>query len=323
MKKSKISLDIFVSIIDNYGDMGFVMEFLLYIFRIYFNAFTISIFTNNAQLMQNFLIKNGIKNDVEVVEIDNFSSPQNTNSQIAISFLHSDFPKWVYKKLLRIDYLSFDKNWVANHYGEHIFSTKNHKIIELIPSPLDFGAGLFPKIPNLSFWDLQAQYHLPTDMRFVSLFVYSDTLENIDFSDLDDDIFVCIFGQNSHPIAKIPHKNIRFFPFIPAAEMYTFFANSLGVITRGEISCMQVLQMNIPFFWDIYHQIGGFPKEQAFDFLKYMNMWKEYETLQNRIWNQQKIKISEIITYFEMHPNRLEKSYKNICEEALSVLWEL
>ena len=67
-------------------------------------------------------------------------------SAIGISILHASIPDLELfaprALILRIDYLSLDPLWLTHNEREYILSTPDRQIIELIPSPLDGGAGL-------------------------------------------------------------------------------------------------------------------------------------------------------------------------------------
>lgn len=76
-------------------------------------------------------------------------------SAIGVSILHTPIPDMdcfaPRALILRIDYLSLDPSWVSQNGTEHIASTRDRQIIELIPSPLEGGAGLIvPDIPRAS-----------------------------------------------------------------------------------------------------------------------------------------------------------------------------
>lgn len=61
-------------------------------------------------------------------------------SELAFSLFHAPIPddRFFAKRslVLRIDYLSFDPTWVTYNLREHIESTGDRQIIEIIPSPL-------------------------------------------------------------------------------------------------------------------------------------------------------------------------------------------
>jgi len=48
------------------------------------------------------------------------------------------------------------------------------------------------------------------------------------------------------------------------------------VIIRGEVSFAHMIQSSVPFFWDMYRDIGGFPETQSEQFLSLMNANIEY-----------------------------------------------
>lgn len=142
MKHTKKHIDAFVNIVDNFGDIGFAAEFCLH-YQENYKDFFFHIFTNNPEILANFFKKNQIDN-AKIYNIDNFLQ----KSENAISFLHADFPKKIYKKVFRVDYFSIDDVWLQNNFSEHILSDESHKIIEIIPSPKSSGSGILPKIRN-------------------------------------------------------------------------------------------------------------------------------------------------------------------------------
>ena len=62
-------------------------------------------------------------------------------SAIGISILHAPIPDMdIFAPcalILRVDYLSLDPIWVDKNETEHVLSTRDRQIIELIPSPLE------------------------------------------------------------------------------------------------------------------------------------------------------------------------------------------
>ena len=86
---------------------------------------------NPESLLQIFAINN-LHQNITVLQ----RSQQENISQVAIAFLHADFPKNQYACVLNVDYLSLDSTWIQSHETEHILSTKQNAIIEVIPSPI-------------------------------------------------------------------------------------------------------------------------------------------------------------------------------------------
>ena len=60
MHKKTFIIDIFVDIVDNYGDMGFACESILALETEYPGIFTYVIWTNNTQKMTSFITSFGL-----------------------------------------------------------------------------------------------------------------------------------------------------------------------------------------------------------------------------------------------------------------------
>ena len=71
MQQSPLILDLFVRIVDNYGDMGFACEFISCWQREYGSNYQFCIWTNDIRKMQEFARQFGIF-DVEIVDISTF-----------------------------------------------------------------------------------------------------------------------------------------------------------------------------------------------------------------------------------------------------------
>jgi hypothetical protein len=71
MQQPALILDLFVHIVDNYGDMGFACEFILCWQKEYGSDYQFSIWTNDIVRMEKFARQFGIS-DVEIVDISNF-----------------------------------------------------------------------------------------------------------------------------------------------------------------------------------------------------------------------------------------------------------
>lgn len=64
-------IDIFVTIIDNYGDMGFACEFISAIGREYGEQYECVIWTDDTMAMSDFVRKSGI-GEIEIGDISDF-----------------------------------------------------------------------------------------------------------------------------------------------------------------------------------------------------------------------------------------------------------
>ena len=140
--------------------------------------------------------------------------------------------------------------------------------------------------------EIEKKWRLSKQKKWMSIFAYDDTLAKIDFADIPENWQIIFFGQQKNEKKfreKNPHlgEGVIFLPFVLVQEMYGIFHFSNAIITRGEVSFSQVLQMKKPFLWDIYHEIGGFPTAQSEDYLRFMNFGDETQKLQKKLWNDE------------------------------------
>ena len=70
-KKKKNIIDIFVDIVDNYGDMGFACEFIQGCRDEFGELYSYSIWTNSVAKMQGFARQSGIS-DIDIVDLVEF-----------------------------------------------------------------------------------------------------------------------------------------------------------------------------------------------------------------------------------------------------------
>lgn len=133
---------------------------------------------------------------------------------------------------------------------------------------------------------------------------------------------ILVFGQKNLEKNFQKKSKIHFLPIVSIAEMYAIFDFSDYVLTRGEISFMQVLQMNRPFLWDLYHTIGGFPVAQSEDFLDFIGASENYRNFSQKLWHKnEKIQILEMIKVLEDEQKTWKnREYKNFAEEMKNLL---
>jgi hypothetical protein len=282
MRERPYIIDVFVNIVDNYGDMGFACEFIQACRNEYDEQYRYIIWTNNAIKMQEFARQSNIP-DIEVVDIVDFWYLR--KSAIWISLLHAPIPDLVFFEdraiILRIDYLSLDPTWIIHNEREHIESTSHRQIIELIPSPLFDGAGLIPDYGS-PLLQLDVLTH-----RHICIFAYTDSLDSIDLMSFPDDTIVYIFGK-----INSANKNIISLDFLPSEEFYSLLDSSEFVIVRGEVTFAHMIQNWVPFFWNMYSNIGWFPIDQSEQFLSLIGASTEYRKVHNILNIEKSRKIS-------------------------------
>ena len=281
MKRASNTIDIFVSIVDNYGDMGFARELIEAMQYEFGEAYEYIIWTDRVDVMRQFLNQSG-STDMNVVDIIDFGVWR--ASTIAISILHADIPDLDLfantALILRIDYLSLDPLWISHNDTLHIQSTENRQIVELIPSPIVPGAWLIPA--RSTRWDTRL-----TEPKHITLFAYPGIRDTIDWTSFPDDIEVLVFWES---FSDIP--NITVLDFLPSTAFYALLDSSEFVFIRWEVSFAHIIQTVVPFFWDMYRGIGGFPTEQSDQFLSLIGASPEYRRTHQILNGQKKWKIS-------------------------------
>jgi hypothetical protein len=303
------TIDIFLSVIDNFGDIGFAVELIAGIEREYPWLYEFVIWTDSVDMVRGFALQNqDILGKYHVEHIGDFGVMR--LSYLALSLFHAPIPDARFfsprSLVLRIDYLSWDPTWVRHNCSEHIDSTWDRQIIEIIPSPLPRWGGLIPAYPaSLSGTDLAERYGIDSDKKWISIFVYADTLiHSLILDSIPEDFEVLLFGH----FDMILPVEYHIMPWVDIATWHACIDASEWVIARGEVSAMAALVRGKLAFWDMYKEIGGFPTSQSEDFLSCMHTDELYRDFHLRL-NCQKstpVYLSELITYQQMHtPNTL------------------
>lgn len=274
----KKNIDIILSVIDNYWDMGFALE-LLYGLG---DAYTYTLWTDNIDAVDGFFARNShFLGEYRVRDIADFGHYEKISFCIAL--FHTPIPSREFfissSLILRVDYLSLDPSWIHYHEKEHIDSTPEQRIIEIIPSPLSDTGGVFP-VPAWvhSRASIAEKYWLDPIKKWIPIFVYEKTLlEIIDFSDIPENSEILFLGTSEKVQKSLP-KNpaFHFLPFLDIEMFHHILGYADWSIVRGEISAMNMIALEKPFFWDMYKMIGGFPNEQSLQFLENISLGKGY-----------------------------------------------
>lgn len=158
------------------------------------------IFTDDAVSVSEFMEKNSTL--LPVYEILPFeASYEHEYAPIILLLFHFPLPDRLSNGkhlMFRVDYLSFDPEWISHDGDEHILSTPQTSILEVIPSFLPGGAGtLSPHIDGtvtrmrfLENVGLPASVH---SKKWISLFSYAGTFSRFDFDTLSENevVFAC------------------------------------------------------------------------------------------------------------------------------------
>lgn len=230
---------------------------------------------------------------MENIEMLDLSESWGSTSEFILSLFHTEIPVFREKKkrlILRVDYLSFDPDWTLMTGKEHIFSTKETRIIEIVPSFLPESAGILTHhFPENTRLDWLQENHLPQHLeqkKWMTLFVYDATYDRIGF-DISEDWVIFIFGRNM----ETRKENRIFLGFLELENYYSLFHLADTNIVRGDGSIVQAIQTGKPFLWDIYKEIGGFPESISDQYIDFLNPSKVYRDLHSEL-NTRKEKLS-------------------------------
>lgn len=300
-----ISVDILLSVVDNYWDIGFATELMISLDSVNVWKYFFRIFTDNPVLVTGFLEKNKDNlGEYHVFHTDEISV--RWFSAVIFLLFHHPLPKisdTVRHIILRIDYLSFDPVWTEYNGHEHILSTPDVPIIEIIPSFLSAWSGILIPVWNeaISKQSLLWELHLPIKLenkKWISLFVYPETLDRIDFGVIPEGygVFILWWGR----LIQNDSDSIFFLPFLSIEMYHRLMMLSDMNLVRWEVSAVTAMMISKPYLWDMYKWRGWFPLEMSQQFLDFFSFSSEYAQF-HREFNTAKsqIPIKRIIQVLE------------------------
>lgn len=127
-------------------------------------------------------------------------------------------------------------------------------------------------------------FSLDFSKEWISIFVYPQTLSvHIDFTIVPHDREILLLGVPIETQKQSIYKNIHYLPFLSLDLFHHILAQSFWSIIRGELSWMNVVALEKPFFWDMYKSLGGFPEEQSRQFLELSEATASYRDIHNHI----------------------------------------
>ena len=312
-------IHICLSVIDNLGDMGFACELLQSYHEQFSWKYHFILWTESEEKTKYFFHRN--TPDIATHEIKSISQFSMEEHEILFLLFHHPLPKNIVQNnilILRIDYLSFDQNWIKHHGAEHISSKKGRKIIEIIPSPLTWWGWLIQPTQNFLHRNMLAEkLWLDAQKSWISIFAYEETLEKRLTWEKISDGEIIFLGGNSQAKLWSLHQNHWFegkyiSSLLTLREFTSLIHESAWCIVRGEVSLISTYQIGTPFLWDMYKERGGWNDAQARDFLDWKKKDTHYEDMFLRLNGRKKESISlwEIHAYFSEYS--WEKWEKNI-----------
>ncbi len=290
MKKE--SIDIFVDIVDNYGDMGWVVECIL------MSGLDVKwrIISDAPWKLRDFFEKSAPSlSRCEIIEKKYYN--YDGSSSIIVLSLHAKvdlekFPTW--RAILRINYLTYDPWYRKLHNAEHILSTPERPIQELIYSPLvgTWGVWHYPKT-ILSRWDWLEKMKLPQSLEektWVLLFCYDETFRNFQMHDIPEDIAIFHIGSDEK------RGGIYTIPWMARDDFWSLISLSDISLLRGEVSSVRWLMSERPLVWDMYKELGWWNTDESEGFLIFLGASEKYREVHTKINSGKKWTLSDIIS---------------------------
>lgn len=277
-------IDFYVDVIDNFWDLGFAIN-LIFIMLKNDSKLEIRLFSNDEKLYKNMVQNNiFIKNIVyfDLKEIYKFE-PNNLifnffDRKIDFEFLKN---KNYEIKLINFSYLLMHK-WVENLHLTS-YRDKNIEITHFVPSLLKntWWVLINKQVQKYNKKDLilflEKKYNLNLKLnlenKFISIFVYSDTLNEILSSFTDDRTTYFIFWYTN---TYIKNKNSIIMPFMELEDYNNFLSICDVNYVRGENSLISSLIYWKPTIWDIYKENNNAHIEKIEDFIDFLRLFSSF-----------------------------------------------
>ncbi|MDD5769610.1 MAG: elongation factor P maturation arginine rhamnosyltransferase EarP [Candidatus Gracilibacteria bacterium] len=274
-----MQIDFYTTIIDNYGDAGFSFNLAISL-SYYYPKLKIRFFCDNEKIFLS-LKGNKVFQNVKYFDLKDVSKYKSSklifnffDKKIDFEFLH----KFNYDiKLINFSYFLLHSG-VGNLHNTK-YNSKDIEVIHYIPSLLQKGGGIiinpyledFKNKINIKNTIKLKQELLPNldknlyDKKWISIFCYKETFENIKDIILNDkDNLYFVFDNN------LSGENIINMGFLNILDYYKFQNLCDKNIVRGENSLINSILSGKPFLWDIYKENNSAHKEKIEDFSKYI-----------------------------------------------------
>ena len=325
-------LDIFVEIIDNYGDIGVIYRLAKEIFNKKNGKIKIRVFINQTEELvkisekaQNIDVQN--INGIEYITWKYLKNSSITPSNVIIEAFGCKIPEEFLQQalvtsslLINLEYFSCEE-WTASFHGqESLIDSKQLKKFFFIPSLLKGTGGVIcgskesENIKQLSLNDyiphLTEEFLLNKNVGTIFSYEknFSALLEELEkqkketilliMDKLSQESFNLIFDKN-----KYKKTSIYMFPFVSQEEYDQILKLTDFNFVRGEDSFVRALLSGVPFLWHCYFQEDELHLEKIKSFLE---SFKEYFSMEHSGKYLEELNIlSEI---FILYNNRKENS---------------
>ena len=299
------TIDFYVSVIDNYGDMGFAVNLVESLHARYPSMF-FRFFSDDEDLFQIFF-PGGKPIWIEYYSLETLAqdNPPLPSSLIFSFFdykisqnylIQFHFPKTI----VVFSYFVLHEGLESLHGTKYTLENGQDTMMHFVPSLLSGGWGVIVNPLVEAEKEISAQktqtgarksflkqigYNETSndtrEQKWISIFAYQDTLEQIleviamDESDM-------IFWICGNPLWIEESSRIRILPFLSMVDYGVFQSLCDANVVRGENSLCQALISGKPALWDIYKESNWAHSEKIEDYLVFLETqfpakdWSEY-----------------------------------------------
>ncbi|MFA5916881.1 MAG: elongation factor P maturation arginine rhamnosyltransferase EarP [Candidatus Gracilibacteria bacterium] len=316
-------IDFYVTIIDNYGDIGFALNLALKMVSKNHNL-NVRFFNDNEELFNKMIGDN--KNNIKFYNLSDLNDyiPSKTIFTFFDYKLPSNYLKKgeIGKNIIQFGYFLLHKGIENLHLTN--YELVGNKFIHFIPSLKENTGGVIiqnyinknNKEKYLNY--LKSKYNLNIEItynllnkKWISVFVYKDNLNEIIevIQKRKNEIFF-VFDSGKRIQED---NNIIYMPFFELLDYNDFLSLCDLNIVRGENSLCTSLSSGKPTLWDIYKENNKAHNEKIDDFLIFLEENKIQELQYSKILkNFNSIYKKEAFTDFLDNSNSYKHLFVNL-----------
>lgn len=340
------SIDFYVSVIDNYGDMGFAVNLALSLQEKYPNM-SIRFFSDDENLFQKFF-RGNTPEWIEYLSLDTVDkeSPP-APAKLICNLFDRPLPKiylakFPYEKtIVSFSYFLLHSGLESLHKTMYVLESGYDTVIHFIPSLLPLGGGIiinpiieerrrellwdglipgrkrFLREMNGANFPIHSENQDICEKKWISIFVYRETLEKI-LPIIESDISNTVFWICGDTQWMGESPSYRIFPFLSLEDYGVFQSLCDANIVRWENSLCQSLLSGRPALWDIYKESNGAHLEKIEDYLSFLGEqfpethWEEYNDMM-RHFNDSKEREWAFLDFISWY-TEYEEIFKKISE---------
>lgn len=342
------TIDFYVSVIDNYGDMGFAVN-LAQTLHARYPHMAFRFFCDNENLFRKFFpdsVPGWIGYfSLEILTQSNTPTP----SSMICSFFDYKIPKeylarFDYPKTIVVfSYFLLHQGLESLHATKYTLENGHDTIIHFVPSLLSGGGWIIvnpeiqegkSKLLNMPMGTARQNFlnqigYTVTpiglcERSWISVFVYEKTLEQI-LPAIAHDTSDTIYWICGNPSWVQENSRIRILPFLSLRDYGVFLSLCDANVVRWENSLCQALLSGKPALWDIYKESNGAHDEKINDYLMFLETqfpdtdWTEYSQVMRGFneWNDTVWAFSDFVSWYSKYRDVFQKLWactREVCD---------